>query len=66
MGVLVRLIRLLSDALGSPVLWFHGLAETASIADYIYIVGVAQVLGPGTPEELMNAEDPVRQFRGHP
>ena len=64
MGVLVRLIRLLSDALGiTSIVVSHDLAETASIADYIYIVGDAQVLGQGTPDELKASEDPrVRQF----
>ncbi|MDM8348263.1 ATP-binding cassette domain-containing protein [Pseudomonas sp. sp1636] len=64
MGVLVRLIRLLSDALGmTSIVVSHDLAETASIADYIYLVGDAQVLGQGTPDELMNSDDPrVRQF----
>ncbi|MBU0901532.1 MAG: ATP-binding cassette domain-containing protein [Gammaproteobacteria bacterium] len=64
MGVLVRLIRLLSDALGiTSVVVSHDLAETASIADYIYIVGDTQVLGQGTPGELKASEDPrVRQF----
>lgn len=64
MGVLVRLIRLLSDALGiTSIVVSHDLAETASIADYIYIVGDTQVLGQGTPAELKASEDPrVRQF----
>ncbi len=64
MGVLVRLIRLLSDALGiTSIVVSHDLAETASIADYIYIVGDTQVLGQGTPDELKASEDPrVRQF----
>jgi len=64
MGVLVRLIRLLSDALGiTSIVVSHDLAETASIADYIYLVGDTQVLGQGTPDELMNSDNPrVRQF----
>jgi phospholipid/cholesterol/gamma-HCH transport system ATP-binding protein len=64
MGVLVRLIRLLSDALGiTSIVVSHDLAETASIADYIYIVGDTEVLGQGTPAELKASEDPrVRQF----
>ncbi len=64
MGVLVRLIRLLNDALGiTSIVVSHDLAETASIADYIYIVGDAKILGQGTPDALMNSEDPqVRQF----
>ena len=64
MGVLVRLIRLLNDALGiTSVVVSHDLAETASIADYLYVVGDAQVLGHGTPDALMNSDNPrIRQF----
>ncbi len=64
MGVLVRLIRLLNDALGiTSIVVSHDLAETASIADYLYVVGDGQVLGQGTPEELMNTDNPrIRQF----
>jgi len=63
-GVLVRLIRLLNDALGiTSVVVSHDLAETASIADYLYVVGDGQVLGQGTPDELMDSENPrIRQF----
>jgi phospholipid/cholesterol/gamma-HCH transport system ATP-binding protein len=69
MGVLVRLIRLLSDALGmTSVVVSHDVAETASIADYIYVVGDTQVLGHGTPQALMNSDNPrIRQFmKGSP
>ena len=64
MGVLVRLIRLLNDALGiTSIVVSHDLTETASIADYLYVVGDTQVLGHGTPDELMNSENPrIRQF----
>ncbi|MCJ8169960.1 ATP-binding cassette domain-containing protein [Atopomonas sediminilitoris] len=64
MGVLVRLIRLLNDALGiTSIVVSHDLAETASIADYIYVVGDSQVLGHGTPDELMASDNPrIKQF----
>ena len=64
MGVLVRLIRLLNDALGiTSIVVSHDLAETASIADYLYVVGDTQVLGQGTPAELMDSDNPrIRQF----
>ena len=64
MGVLVRLIRHLTDALGiTSIVVSHDLAETASIADYLYVVGDSQVLGQGTPDELMNSDNPrIRQF----
>ncbi|MDO9321518.1 MAG: ATP-binding cassette domain-containing protein [Pseudomonas sp.] len=69
MGVLVRLIRLLNDALGiTSIVVSHDLTETASIADYLYVVGDTQVLGHGTPDELMNSDNPrIRQFmKGEP
>ncbi|NBF02391.1 ATP-binding cassette domain-containing protein [Pseudomonas sp. Fl5BN2] len=69
MGVLVRLIRLLNDALGiTSIVVSHDLAETASIADYLYVVGDGQVLGQGTPEELLDSDNPrIRQFmKGDP
>lgn len=64
MGVLVRLIRSLNDALGiTSIVVSHDLAETASIADYIYVVGDSQVLGHGVPSELMESDNPqIRQF----
>ncbi|QJD60464.1 ATP-binding cassette domain-containing protein [Pseudomonas sp. gcc21] len=69
MGVLVRLIRLLNDALGlTSIVVSHDLAETAGIADYLYVVGDGQVLGHGKPEDLMNSDNPrIRQFmQGEP
>jgi phospholipid/cholesterol/gamma-HCH transport system ATP-binding protein len=69
MGMLVRLIRLLNDALGiTSIVVSHDLAETASIADYLYVVGDTQVLGHGTPAELMASDNPrIRQFmKGEP
>ncbi|MBB3104685.1 ATP-binding cassette domain-containing protein [Azomonas macrocytogenes] len=64
MGVLVRLIRQLNDALGiTSIVVSHDLAETASIADYIYVVGDAQILGQGEPADLMDSDNPrIRQF----
>lgn len=69
MGVVVQLIRLLNDALGhTSIVVSHDVIETAHIADYIYVVADGQVIGHGTPEEVMNSELPrVRQFmRGLP
>ncbi|MFA5676942.1 MAG: ATP-binding cassette domain-containing protein [Pseudomonas sp.] len=69
MGVLVRLIRLLNDALGvTSIVVSHDLTETASIADYLYVLGDGQVLGHGKPDDLMNSDNPrIRQFmQGEP
>lgn len=69
MGVVVQLIRLLNDALGhTSIVVSHDVVETAHIADYIYVIADGQVIGQGTPEEVMNSDLPrVRQFmRGLP
>jgi phospholipid/cholesterol/gamma-HCH transport system ATP-binding protein len=53
MGVLVRLIRELNDALGlTSVIVSHDIAETSSIADYIYLLSDGKVVGHGTADEL--------------
>jgi phospholipid/cholesterol/gamma-HCH transport system ATP-binding protein len=69
MGMLVQLIRLLNDALGlTSVIVSHDLHETASIADYIYVLADGKVIGHGTPDQVLNTDEPrVRQFiRGLP
>lgn len=69
MGMLVRLIKLLNDALGiTSIVVSHDLAETASISDFLYVIGDGQVLGKGSPQELRESDDPrVRQFvKGEP
>ncbi|HKY69438.1 MAG TPA: ABC transporter ATP-binding protein [Gammaproteobacteria bacterium] len=64
MGVLMQLIRLLNDALGlTSIIVSHDVNETASIADYIYVIAEGRVIGQGIPEELSKtAGDWVRQF----
>ena len=64
MGVVVQLIRLLNDALGhTSIVVSHDVQETASIADYIYVISGGEVIGQGTADEVLNSELPrVRQF----
>ncbi len=64
MGALVTLIRTLNDALGlTSVIVSHDVAETARIADLVYVVSQGKVVESGTPEELMASESEwVRQF----
>jgi phospholipid/cholesterol/gamma-HCH transport system ATP-binding protein len=64
MGALVQLIRLLNDALSlSSIIVSHDVAETAAIADYIYVISEGKVVGRGTPEALEKTDsDWVRQF----
>lgn len=64
MGVIVRLIRSLSDALGlTSVVVSHDVPEVMSIADYIYIVAEKKIIGHGTPEQIRQDSSPlVQQF----
>ncbi len=53
MGVLVKLIRTLNDALGlSSIVVSHDVQETVTISDYIYLLSGGKVVGQGTPEDL--------------
>ena len=64
MGVLVELIRRLNDALGlTSIVVSHDVQETSAIADYIYVISGAKVVGQGTPESLRTANsESVSQF----
>lgn len=64
MGVLVKLIRDIKDAMGlTSVIVSHDVMETASIADYIYVIAGGKIVGQGTPLELERDENPhVKQF----
>lgn len=64
MGVILKLIRELNDALGlTSVVVTHDVKEGCSIADYVYLLGGGTVTGHGTADEMMNSESPeIRQF----
>jgi len=64
MGVLVRLIRSINDALGlTSILVSHDVHETLSIADKVYVISNGKVVGVGSPEELKNSDSAwVKQF----
>jgi phospholipid/cholesterol/gamma-HCH transport system ATP-binding protein len=64
MGVLVRLIRSINDALGlTSIVVSHDVPETAEIADLIYVISNGKVVGKGTPHELKNTDSAwVKQF----
>ena len=64
MGVLINLIKLLNHALGmTSIIVSHDVQETASIADYIYLLSGGHIVGEGTPDELFNITVPqVKQF----
>jgi len=64
MGVLVRLIKQMNDALDvTSVVVSHDVTETASIADYIYVLANGKIVGEGTPDSIDATESQwVRQF----
>jgi phospholipid/cholesterol/gamma-HCH transport system ATP-binding protein len=64
MGVLVKLIRDLNRGLGlTSIVVSHDVEETASIADYIYLISEGKVVGQGTPDAIRHSESPwVLQF----
>lgn len=66
MGVLVRLIRTLNDAMGlTSVVVTHDVDEVLSIADYAVVLSEGRVISAGSVEQLRASSDPwVKQFIG--
>ncbi|WP_244887892.1 ABC transporter ATP-binding protein [Ectothiorhodospira mobilis] len=64
MGVIVTLIRRLHDALGmTSIVVSHDVAETSSIADWVYLISDGRVVDQGPPARLQEAAtDWSRQF----
>ena len=64
MGIIVKLIRELNDALGlTSVIVTHDVVEGRSIADYLYLLGDGKVIGRGSPDEMRDSDLPeVKQF----
>ena len=63
-GVLMQLIKSINKTLGmTSVIVSHDVKETASIADYIYVIADGQIIGQGTPKEISSDTSPlVQQF----
>lgn len=69
MGVLVRLIRLLNDALGlTSIIVSHDIQDTFSIADEIYLLAGGKVVAKGSGDELkQSSSEWAQQFlKGQP
>lgn len=64
MGVLMRLIRRLNDALGlTSIVVSHDVGEVLSISDHVYVVSGGKVVASGSPDDIRDAgSDWVRQF----
>ena len=64
MGVLVKLIRELNDALDiCSIVVSHDVRETLSIADYAYVISDAEIVAHGHPDELKASDSRwIKQF----
>lgn len=64
MGILVKLIKKLNEALNiTSIIVSHDVHETASIADYIYIIADGRIVGEGAPTAIEKDSNPyVNQF----
>jgi phospholipid/cholesterol/gamma-HCH transport system ATP-binding protein len=66
MGVIVRLIRRLNDALGlTSIVVSHDVQEISTVADLVYLLSGGKVVAQGTPQQLKSyPSEIVRQFMG--
>ena len=64
MGVIVRLVRRMNDALGiTSIVVSHDVAEVSTVADRSYLISDGKVAASGSPDELNAANSElVRQF----
>jgi len=64
MGVIVRLVRKMNDALGiTSIIVSHDVQEISTVADCSYLISKGKVAASGSPDELNQASsDLVRQF----
>ena len=64
MGVIVRLVRRMNDALGiSSILVSHDVQEISTVSDCSYLISDGKVAASGSPDELnRDGSDLVRQF----
>jgi phospholipid/cholesterol/gamma-HCH transport system ATP-binding protein len=64
MGVIVRLVRKMNDALGiSSILVSHDVQEVGTVSDQSFLLSNGKVAASGSPDELSNtSSELVRQF----
>lgn len=63
-GILRDLIKKINHAMGCTcIIVSHDIAETVSIADYVYVLADGRVIGHGLTDDVMNSSNEhVRQF----
>jgi phospholipid/cholesterol/gamma-HCH transport system ATP-binding protein len=66
LGVILRLIRRLNDALGiTSIVVSHDVHEISTVADVVFLLSGGKVVARGTPQELQSyPSEVVRQFIG--
>jgi phospholipid/cholesterol/gamma-HCH transport system ATP-binding protein len=66
LGVILRLIRRLNDALGiTSIVVSHDVQEISSVADVVFLLSGGKVVAKGTPQQLQSyPSEIVRQFIG--
>ena len=66
LGVILRLIRRLNDALRiTSIVVSHDVQEISTVADHVFLLSGGKVVAGGTPEEMKkNPSDIVKQFVG--
>jgi phospholipid/cholesterol/gamma-HCH transport system ATP-binding protein len=66
LGVILRLIRRLNDALGiTSIVVSHDVQEISTVADVVFLLSGGKVVARGAPQELQSyPSDVVRQFIG--
>ena len=64
MGVLMRLIRTLNDALGlTSVVVSHDVGEVLSISDHVFVISGGKVVAQGSADDIRRSDSPwVKQF----
>lgn len=64
LGVIVQLIKTLNNVYNmTSIIVSHDIHETASIADYVYLIADGKVIGSGKPDELFEQDAPrIQQF----
>jgi phospholipid/cholesterol/gamma-HCH transport system ATP-binding protein len=66
LGVILRLIRRLNDALGiTSIVVSHDVQEISTVADVVFLLSGGKVVAKGTPQQLQSyPSEVVRQFIG--
>ena len=64
LGIITKLVREITDALRTTsIVVTHDVEEGLSIADHVFLLGSGTLLASGTPQELLDSNQPeVRQF----